>query len=60
MTYKNTSKTEEYRRLAKTCREAARKVSAENERSELLARAKIWDFLAEHCPAASPQFNDLG
>jgi hypothetical protein len=51
MTYKNTRNPEEYRRLAKDCREAARKVSAENERSELLARAKIWDFLAEPCPS---------
>jgi hypothetical protein len=58
MTYKNTKNPEEYRRLAEKCREAARKVSADKERAEFLARAKTFEFLAEHCPAASPEFND--
>jgi hypothetical protein len=39
---------EEYRRLAEKFREAARTVSAENERTDLLARAKIFDLIAEH------------
>ena len=39
-----------YRRLADQYREAALTVSAEKERADLLARAKIWDFLADHCP----------
>jgi hypothetical protein len=38
----------DYRRLADQCRHAARKVSTENERADLLARAKTWDFLADH------------
>jgi hypothetical protein len=46
----NIKNPEEYRRFAKMCREAARSVSAEKERAELLARAKAFDFLAEHCP----------
>ena len=58
MTYKNKKNPEEYRRLAKKCREAARSVSAENERAEFLARAKTFESLAEHCPAASSQFNE--
>jgi hypothetical protein len=40
----------EYRRLAEQVREAAHKVLTEQERAELLARAKLWDFLADHCP----------
>jgi hypothetical protein len=58
MTYKNTNDPEEYRRLAEKCRKAARTVSAEKERAEFLARAKTFDFLAEHCPAAPSQFNE--
>jgi hypothetical protein len=58
MTYKNTKNPEEYRRFAKKCREAARSVSADKERAEFLARAKTFDLLAEHCSAASPQFNE--
>jgi hypothetical protein len=58
MAYKNIRSPEEYRRLAKKCREAARKISAEKERAEFLARAKTFDFLAEHCPAASSQLNE--
>ena len=49
MTYKNTKNPEEYRSLAKKCREAVRSVSAEKERAEFLARAKTFEFLAEHC-----------
>jgi hypothetical protein len=37
---------EEYRWLAKKVRETAQTASTER---ELLAMAKIWDFLAEHC-----------
>jgi hypothetical protein len=39
---------EEYRQLAKKCRESARTVSTEKERVELLARAQGWDLIAEH------------
>jgi hypothetical protein len=45
---------EDYRQLAERVREAAHRVSNERQRAELLARAKIWDFLADHfphCPA---------
>jgi hypothetical protein len=38
----------DYRWLADQCRQAARKVSTENERADLLGRAKTWDLLAEH------------
>jgi hypothetical protein len=38
----------DYRRLADQCRQAARTTSIETERADLLARAKTWDFLAEH------------
>jgi hypothetical protein len=49
---------EDYRRLAQkcrerlteTCRETAHPVSTEKERADLLAMAKIWDFLADHGP----------
>jgi len=41
---------EEYRQLAEKCRETARTVSTERDRADLLARAKIWDFLADHRP----------
>jgi hypothetical protein len=39
-----------YRRLADQCRQAARTASTEEEQADLLARAKTWDFLADHCP----------
>jgi hypothetical protein len=38
----------DYRWLADQCRQAARTASTETERADLLARAKLWDFLAEH------------
>jgi hypothetical protein len=41
---------EDYRGLANRVREAAYRVSNERQRAELLARAKIWDFLADHFP----------
>jgi hypothetical protein len=55
LTHKNGP--EDYRRLARkcrerlteTCRETAHTVSTEKERADLLAMAKIWDFLAKHC-----------
>jgi hypothetical protein len=40
----------DYRWLADQCRQAARTASTETDRADLLARAKTWDFLAEHCP----------
>jgi hypothetical protein len=39
-----------YRWLAERVRETAQKVSTESERAELLARARMWDFLADHGP----------
>jgi hypothetical protein len=41
---------EDYRGLAERVREAAHRVSNEGQRAELLASAKIWDFLADHFP----------
>jgi hypothetical protein len=40
----------DYRGLADRVREAAHRVSNESKRAELLARAKMWDFLADHFP----------
>jgi hypothetical protein len=40
----------DYRGLAERVREAAYRDSNERQRAELLARAKIWDFLADHFP----------
>jgi hypothetical protein len=39
---------EDYRRLTEKVRETAQTVSTERDRAELLAMAKIWDFLADH------------
>jgi hypothetical protein len=39
---------EDYRALANRVREAAYRDSNESQRAELLARAKVWDFLADH------------
>jgi hypothetical protein len=41
---------EDYRGLANRVREAAYRVSNERQRAELLVRAKLWDFLADHFP----------
>jgi hypothetical protein len=41
---------EDYRGLANRVREAAYRDSNESQRAELLARAKMWDFLADHLP----------
>jgi hypothetical protein len=49
---------EDYRRLADQCRETARTVSTETERADLLARARTFDFLADHPPAASSELNE--
>jgi DNA invertase Pin-like site-specific DNA recombinase len=46
MTYPNTKISEDYRLLAQKCREAARKVSLEKERDELLARPEPFDILS--------------
>jgi len=46
----------DYRQLAEKVREAAHTASTETERADLLARAKLWDFLAEQA-AASSQLN---
>jgi hypothetical protein len=40
----------DYRWLAGQCRQAVSRASTENERADLRARAKTWDFLADHCP----------
>jgi hypothetical protein len=37
-----------YRWLADQCRQAARIASTETEQDDLLARAKTWEFLADH------------
>jgi hypothetical protein len=39
---------EDYRGLANRVREAAYRASNDGQRAELLARAKVWDFLADH------------
>jgi hypothetical protein len=39
-----------YQWLADQCRQAVSRVSTEKERADLLARAKTWDFLADHGP----------
>jgi hypothetical protein len=44
---------EDYRRLAERCRELARTVSTEKERADLLARAHIWDLLADRAGCAA-------
>jgi hypothetical protein len=53
---------EDYRGLAERVREAAHRVSNERQRAELLAMAKVWDFLADHHPkptiVSSPAFNN--
>jgi hypothetical protein len=49
-----------YRWLADQCRQALRRVSTEKERADLLARAKTFDFLADHPPAASSEFKKVG
>jgi hypothetical protein len=48
----------DYRWLADQCRQAAHTASTETERADLLARAKTWDFLANHLPAASSELNE--
>ena len=48
MTYRKRS--EDYLWLADQCRKSARTVSTQEERADLLDRAKTWDFLAEHPP----------
>jgi hypothetical protein len=50
----NINKTaEQYRWLAAKCRETARTASDGKDRVDLLARAKTFDFLAEHSRAAA-------
>jgi len=49
---------EDYRWLADQCRQTARTVSTENERADLVARAKTWDLLADRPTAASSKFNE--
>jgi hypothetical protein len=41
---------QDYRGLADRVRQAAYRDSNERQRAELLARAKVWDFLADHFP----------
>jgi hypothetical protein len=45
---------QDYRWLAEQVREAAQ---TQQERAELLARAKLWDFLADHC-SPHPALNE--
>jgi len=45
---------QEYRQLAEKCREAARTVSAQNERAEFLARARTFERIAERVEHAAP------
>jgi len=58
MPYAKEKSTDFYRRLADQCQQAARMVSTEKERANLLARAKTWEFLADRLPAASSHFNE--
>jgi hypothetical protein len=54
MTHNKSSK--EYRWLAEKCRETARTISAGNGRADLLARAEIWDLIADRLePAPRPR-----
>jgi len=39
---------EDYRWLAEQCRELARSVSVGNGRTDLLARAEMWERIADH------------
>jgi hypothetical protein len=50
---------EDYRWLAKQCREAARTASTQEDRGELLDRAKTWDFLADHPPRPESHRREL-
>jgi hypothetical protein len=58
--YTKKSSLEIYRWLADQCRKAALTASTEIERADLLDRAKTWDFLAEHPPAAPSELNEIG
>jgi hypothetical protein len=49
---------EDYRLRADLCRQAAGMASTEKERNNLLARAKTFDFLAEHSRAAVLECNE--
>jgi hypothetical protein len=51
---------EEYRRLAKECRETARTVSRENERSGLLAMADRWELIADRNADAAEGASENG
>jgi len=54
MSFRHHNKTvEEYRQLAEKCRQTARTVSAEKERSRLLEMAQIWDLIAERVGRAA-------
>jgi hypothetical protein len=44
---------EDYQRFAERCRQAARTASTENERTELLVRAKTFDLLADHSSSST-------
>jgi hypothetical protein len=49
---------DDYQWLADQCRQAARTASTEKERTDLLARAKTWDLLAERPTSSSSRFNE--
>jgi hypothetical protein len=51
---------EEYRRRAKECRETARTVSRENERSGLLAMADRWELIADRNADAAEGASENG
>jgi len=44
---------EEYRQLAEKCRETARMLSWDNERSRLLEMAQVWDLIADRVERAA-------
>jgi hypothetical protein len=48
---------QEYRQLAEKCRQTARNVSAEKERSRLLAMAQTWELIAERVGRAAPSIS---
>jgi len=47
----------EYRKLAEKCRETARMIPGENERSRLLEMAQVWDLIADRVGRAAPSIS---
>jgi len=48
---------DEYRKLAEKCRETARMILGENERSRLLEMAQVWDLIADRVGRAAPSIS---